>query len=97
MVYEAQKQETQKCYIINSESMKEKLLLTWGVAIETSLLTSLASDETTTIKVIGKNEVISTSSDSIYTAFKFLPIEEFNSTYFQFSKTSKYEQLDKYK
>ena len=96
LVHDAQNQETQKCYIINSEELNEKMLLTWGIPIETALLSSLTENgESTSIKVFDRGARVSTATDSLHTAFKFLSLEEINPDYFHFSNTSKYELLNR--
>lgn len=96
LVDDAKNRKLQKCYIFNSEEIDKSFLMTWGIPVETILLSTLKfNHEPISVKVFEETENISTSTDSLYTAFKFLSLSELNSQYFEFTKTSKYESLYK--
>ncbi len=93
-VEEAKSQQIQKGILIDSDDLKEKFLVNWGVPIESTLLSSLNSKKApTTIKIINSGSHYSTSTDSFYTAFEFVPISKLNSKYFEFSNETRYEVL----
>jgi hypothetical protein len=63
---------------------KDKLLMTWGLPIETLLLTQIDDRyETTTIKNLNNVSQLTTSKDSIHTAFKLVESQELNQDYFK--------------
>jgi len=63
---------------------QDKLLMTWGLPIETLLLTQIDDRyETTTIKNLNNVSQLTTSKDSIHTAFKLVESQELNRHFLQ--------------
>ncbi len=66
---------------------QDKLLMTWGLPLETLLLTQMEdSYKTLTIKNVSKVSQLTTSPDSIHTAFKLVEIQKLNPKYFMLQK-----------
>ncbi len=85
----------QKSYINNNEELTNAFLITWGLPIESILLSSLDEKElTASIKSFKKDYNVSSSSDSIYTAFKFIPLSELNPRYFSIPNDKPYAILE---
>jgi len=62
---------------------QDRLLMTWGLPIETLLLSQIDHRyETTTIKNISDPSQITTSPDSVHTAFELVKSQELNQKYF---------------
>ena len=94
MVEVAQEKDLEKAYIYNSVELEGTFLMTWGIPIETTLLSCIKDEEElVSVKVLNKNQNISIATDSVYTAFKFLAIEDLNIDYFNFSKNTRYKPL----
>lgn len=94
LVDDAKNKKLEKSYILNTKEMNQSLFLTWGVPVETALYSSLLDKNTLlTVKTFDKNTRVSTSRDSIYTAFDLVPISELNLNYFEFSEEGRYEVL----
>jgi len=89
-------QENDSKLLVNvPDKIEENLLMTWGLPVETMLLTTLNGKEpVTTVKLVNENFIPTQATDSIYTAFKLLPIEDFNAAYFKLDTTQPYVKGD---
>lgn len=98
LVLKTKKQNVSKSYIntetYNSKDMEKELLMSWGLPVESLLLSSIdTKSPSSTIKKFDEKDKISVAKDSIYTAFKFVHIDELNPMYFKLDSDSKYEKL----
>ncbi len=101
IVADSQSQNKTKSYLKSDKylelNLESELLMTWGLPVESLLLSSMDSNTpTTTVKLFEKDKQVSIATDSVYTAFKFVHIDKLNSRYFILDKTSVYENLNDY-
>lgn len=77
------------------EQIEENLLMTWGLPVETMLLTSLEGKQTmTTVKLVDEKFIPTLAKDSIYTAFKLLSVKDLNADYFTVDTNKPYVRGD---
>ncbi len=83
-----------KCYIINTINIEDDFLITWGIPIETILLSSITENtKTVTVKNVNSKVVVSMSTDSIHSAFELLHYKELDNRYFKFVENSNYIKI----
>jgi len=76
-------QQSSKLLIRTNPSLEQKLMLSWGLPVESLLWTALKGKmPNTSIKIVPDNFKKITSKDSIYTAFDLVPNNRLNSKYF---------------
>jgi len=95
LTFLAKENKTSKSYLYKNSELTNALLMTWGVPIE-SILISVLKDELAppvTIKIFDKKIAVLETKDSIYTAFKLSPVEELNAKYFQLDLREPYKPL----
>ena len=84
-----------KGYLTDSKDLEEKYLMTWGLPVESLLLSSLEQEvPTTTLKVFKSHTQITSARDSIYTAFDCIPISTLDTDYFDIGSQSSYQSVE---
>lgn len=84
LVVNAKNHASSKHYILESQLDQEALLMTWGLPIETLLFSIIDREYSPlTIKNVSERSHMTTSTDSIHTAFKLLKSTQLNERYFE--------------
>jgi len=95
LVDKAANAKISKGYVIEKSSLNDTFLMTWGLPIETLLLSSIETDKpATTIKPLKADRKVILTKDSVYTAFDLIPISDLDSDHFRLDAESSYQKLD---
>ena len=79
----ADSNETSKVLLEYDAELDQRLLMTWGLPVETLLYSTLKNkSQATSIKLVDKQFAQTASLDSVYTAFALLPSGRLNADYF---------------
>ena len=94
VVAKCQARSINKGIINDSPQLEEDFLMTWGLPIESLLLSTMESGQTVTTKPLNTEIKHTTAKDSIYTCFDFIPLSELDDRYFELSDEEGYRRFD---
>lgn len=93
IVTQMRTQKVDKAYQFKNADHDEMMVI-WGVPVETMILSALESPENAvTYKIYDQVQPVSAAVDSVYTAFRLVPVSVLNKRYFGLANSTFYKEF----